>query len=660
MRRRRSPVKLLRRDANVFVLGDLLIDHTVFVEPMRDYPAPVSGESSFRVKRRIDTAGGAATTARAIANLTSGTTILWGLVGDSPWGTFRSILEKSQALDRAANNIELRGARDETHAPMTTISRLVEVATSSERGETYTRRARFSDFGHIHIPVERQRSAVHHHLTRVHAKTPLDYLVLNDLDFGALGRDVVAAVSDFALEHSLPLLVRARRSGEKFRQLPVDTLVCTLTEWVELVGGPATVDFGKNLLKPDIAVEFGRRTLDAFRETRRFVVLDGDEWIDQIIMLERPTAADQTCRLAIAPGLPKDEKGRSHQAGASDVFVGAVVLALSGSNAPDIDAAVDAARLVCQAYQKSRFHHVPTISSVEAETVGVPAAGFQAIHVGQIGTPFLPDTREFRLADAETKIEGILSVTAEMRRAVDGFLHDVLEGTRSIVLEASGGSGKTAIADAVHKAQLASGRSCFTVDQIGVPFSWERPHQTIQDLQRACTEAGSPDPLIIVDEALKRGRGRQVVSSEGVVLLDEAKKRDLRFIFVDADFGKLDRASLQSQFGRRVAWHRIPPSWERPKDIPYAFADMLRRSLPDRQVSNLELETSALLAIIEAMLATRSSFGDLFEWSKEIARSLTPAGPRIVRFDDLTDAIRAGKGPYRSSAQRTYIAMLKD
>jgi hypothetical protein len=136
------------RRSNVFVIGDLAIDHSVFVSaPKQQRLEPFTGEEPFQVIRRLDTAGGAATTARTINMLPEGTTFLWGLIGNSPWGSFRTILENSQALDGGTRRIEFRGSRDETDAPMTTVSHLILTTQEPNRRERYLRKARFVDLG---------------------------------------------------------------------------------------------------------------------------------------------------------------------------------------------------------------------------------------------------------------------------------------------------------------------------------------------------------------------------------------------------------------------------------------------------------------------------------------------------------------------------------
>src|SRR5437764_910156 len=137
---------------NIFVIGDLIIDHTVFAHQRTEAVQPTESETVLNVLRRQDTAGGAANSARILAVLNDGLTYLWGVLGDSRWGNYRSILESSELLDDAHSNIELRGVQDETHAPMTTITRIVVVRDDG----TSQRTLRFDDAGHVHVTPTKQ------------------------------------------------------------------------------------------------------------------------------------------------------------------------------------------------------------------------------------------------------------------------------------------------------------------------------------------------------------------------------------------------------------------------------------------------------------------------------------------------------------------------
>ena len=655
--KRAGIMEKLKRDSNIFVLGDLLIDHTAFVHGMApSYPQPVTGEMAFRVKRRLDTAGGAATTARTINSLTDGTTFLWGLVGSSPWGTFRSILESSQALDGSKNRIEFRGVHDETDAPMTTISRLVAVRDSDSGRERYERKARFADFGHLHISTDRQISSIRHHLDRVHrTKAPLDCIVLNDLDMGALHHEVINEVAQYGLQHHIPIVVRARRDASKYAEIYANALICTLAEWSLLVDAKEEINYwDQNIAKSDVADEFARRSLSCFRNTRRFVILVGSDWIDKLIVIQRPSTSSEACQLAIEPGLPKKEKGKSQQVGASDVFAGALALALSGpaGSGLDFESALDVARAVTQAYQNARWNHVPHLDTLLGELLET-TSGNGKITSRFFGTPFLPNDGTIDMARAKTSIPNIYTVTPEMSKALNTILECVQNDDKSLVLVASGGSGKTEIAKQVLLTASKSGLGAFWFSDLNIEWSWSNPEKTIAGVAAACKARSQQLPFVIVDEALKL-KGGKYVATKGVVLLNKAQEEGIRFLFIDADFAKLDRESLRSQFARRVSWHQLSSAWDRPLDIPYVLAACLHAATTTRDVQ-FSIEASALVAIIEWMLEKKQSYGHLFTLAKDVVAKQKNSERISLRWADLPEEVRGTYEPHRTSNVPIYV-----
>ena len=192
---------------NIFVIGDLVIDHTIFVKIPESPHQPVGGEKIFEVLRRVNTAGGAANVARTLSILNEGKTFLWGIVGHSRWGDFRTILEESQTLDGARSNIEFRGVADETNAQMNTISRVITVSWNPP--DYYSGRHhefRFYEYHRMHIPNEKRRTVLNF-LERADEKYRLDAIIINDLDMGCLTAAIIEEVSSFATAREIPIFV---------------------------------------------------------------------------------------------------------------------------------------------------------------------------------------------------------------------------------------------------------------------------------------------------------------------------------------------------------------------------------------------------------------------------------------------------------------------
>ncbi len=628
-------------NANVFVLGDLIIDHTVFVSgTVTSYPLPVSGEMAYQVKRRMDSAGGAATTARAINMLSNGTTFLWGLIGRSPWGSFRYILENSQALDGAVHRIEFRGAHDETDAPMTTITRLVAVHDAGSNRERCERKARFADYGNIHVPPQRQIEAIKYHLDRVQqTKAPLDAIILNDLDMGALRHKVVEEVIHFATQFHVPVIIRARRDASKYVEVQARALVCTLAEWKLLVNSKAELDYWtRNIRKAEVAADFARLTFRAFRKIDRCIILVGDDWIDSIILVERPSKASDPCRVFTAGGLPIEEKGKSQQVGASDVFTGALALGLCTKNEPlpTFQSVLAGAIRIVHVYQHRGWHLMPPAAELtyESQLVGNDCV---EITSQPFGTPYLPTTTSIDMGRAKTCVPGFYSVTRETTDKLQQMLKDLKDEDKSLVLVAPGGNGKTEIAKHMLITAQHNGLGACYLDDLGVEWNWSNPEKTVNSISDACRNRSSNKPFIVVDEVLKK-EGAKHLSTKGVVLLDRAKEAGIRFLLIDADFAKLNFDKLKSQFARRVVWYSLSPAWDRPNDIPYVFASGLRQGeIGDVSCS---IEESALLAIIEWMLQEKQNFGSLVTVAKEMLREdVQKNNGIIIRWEQLPPSV---------------------
>lgn len=648
---------------NTFVFGDLIIDHTAFVSGIQtNYPLPVTGETAFRVKRRKDTAGGAATTARTINMLSNGMTFLWGLIGHSPWGSFRSILENSQALDGATRRIEFRGAHDETEASMTTISRLVAIHDTGTGHERYERKVRFADYGQIHIPLVKQIEAISYHLDRVHKyKAHLDSIILNDFDMGALSKEVVKEIADFADKFDIPLIIRARRDASKFHDIMATALVCTLAEWNQLVNTTENIDYWrKNIHKREVADEFARCTIGVFKNINNCVILIGDDLIECIIVVERLPGNDETCTLISADGIPLEDKGKSQQIGASDVFTGALAAGIccKEGTLPSFQTALNQAITVIKAYQCSHWNRIPRLS-IKSD-MAISSHSYDKKHntitSRAFGTPFLPETSTIDMSTARTCIPDIYSVTPRMINILNQMLKDVKLGDKSLVLAASGGSGKSAIAKQI----LLSANECeleaFMFADLKIKWDWSNPEETVEKISAACKKRSSKNPFVIADEVLK-SKGSKQLASKGVLLLDAAKAAGIRFLLIDADFAKLDLDDLRSQFARRVEWHDLPPTWERPNDFPYVLVSCLWTCV-DRRDVNFSIEASALISIAEWMLQEKHNFGNLFDVARDIALKQKKSEKIIVQWDHLPKKIKDAYLPHKNAVNHYFNAKL--
>lgn len=639
-----------REPRNIFVAGDLLIDHTAFVFPSADKPPPVPGEGSFRVHRRLDTAGGAATTARAVNVAPDTTVFLWGLVGSSSWGSFRSILENSQDRDGADRRIHLRGIQDETDASMTTISRLVAVQPAENSREYYKRHARFSDFGHIHVPIDRQVSEIADTIDHTHTKSPLDSVVLNDVEFGCLHAQVVNCINEFCKARNIPLFLRIRHDSLKYRFITCRAVVCTLSEWCKLVGSKEdSIFWSQNIGQTEVGADFIHNSLASFRNAEAIVVLVGDDWIESVLLVEH-YRAENKFRLMQLPGLPEAEKGKSQQVGVSDVFLGAMTTALprdKPSNGTLVDAICHAMNTVAT-YQVSRWHHIHSLRSATKAYIKdvrqLTSVAGAARH--------LPIGTSISLEYARTDIPDVFSVSDVTKRTLAKMVNDIKEDTKSIVLAATGGSGKSLIASRLSEVASEFGWKALSVEESKVVWDLTKPKKIIDNI---CTNFRTTEDekiFVVVDEFLKL-QGGATVASNGVVLLNHAAQKNIRFFFIDADFLKLNFDSLRSQFAGRVEWHQLPSAWERPEDIPYVTAAFLCNQI-GADASRAFIEVDFLLAVMEWIMRERLTFRDLLELLKKLLRKRKGNSDLALIWGDLPLQIRGTSKPQMSNAPSTF------
>ncbi len=646
-------------DVNFFVLGDLVVDHTIFVsEQEPSHPAPVTGEAAYRVTRRLETAGGAATTARTIDVLTSGQTFLWSHIGVSLWGSFRNILENSQTLDGSISRIDFRGIRDHSDANLVIVSRLVQASAVPGVGERYVRKARFSDPGEIHIPDDSSVKSITHHLRQAHlAKAPISAIVLNDLHLGALHTEVIELVLRFSRDHGIPLIFRSRQDSPKIADIPSLAVVCTLAEWRTLVSTKHSIThWAKNINNPEVADDFCRLTLSAFRNVDYCVILVGDVWIDQVFVVERGTRQNPVSRLHVEAGVASADKGKSQQVGSSDVFAGALAVGccLDGQCKPrSFASALRYAMDVVEAYQRSGWHQLPPSDKLPSPEAYGNKAFSPAQAARPYATPYLPRTDIIDLSQANSGVPEIYSVTDEVKDALQSVKKALQSDDRSMALVATGGSGKTDIAKWLITMATEQGYyACDFEDLKEVKWHWAKPEATIDSIEQACPKLKDRHIFVVVDEALKKP-GKSSAITHGVVLLERAKKKNVRLLLVDADFADLSREKAESQFLSRLSYHPLPAPWERPDDIPYILASCIRRQCTGGETS-LSIESAALIRIMEWMLEKELSYRDLNEIAKQVVLALGQKKELVVTWECLPNIVKGKQKPWRNGSLPVY------
>jgi hypothetical protein len=651
-------------DVNAFVFGDLLIDHTAFVEKDKnDHPLRMGQEESYRVLRRIDTAGGAATSARAINVLTGGTVYLWGLIGYSPWGAFRSILEMSQITDNVNKRIELRAVHDESDAPMTTISRLVSSFDKSKGRVGFRRVSRFSDHGNIHIPEERKISALTHHLLRIHKiKTSLSVILLDDLDMGALRDETTKAILSFAKDNNIAVVIRGRRKAEKYAFLDANTLICTLPDWVQLVNSHHDAGYvEKNLMQRDVEYDILRLSRYNFKSIDNLIILIGDEWIKKVVTITYDDDDKLYSSISFYDDPHDIERSNSEQLGSSDVFAGAFAVALgeSGKTAFDFTGAVEFARMYTYHYQFSGWHKMPHSDDLHQPTPDYNIIK-KLITNKAVGARYLPTSKDLSLRDALTRIEGFYSVVSKVRDIIESLYQAVNTELRpeqpyeerSIVICAPGGSGKSMVAHQISEWLMNTKRICIDVTKLQIPWSWLNPTAIINSIHEHAKSDTYEEIVVIVDEALKYP-GHGLIGDKGVMLLELAAQRRMRFVFIDANFRTIKDSHLDSQFNRRITWLDLPSALDRLYDAPYVIASGVKKA-KNNKVSTVTIQETALVAVCEWLIEAKQNYGELLKAIKNLTELSGEDINVKITYDGLPEFIRAGRAPFSIESGREY------
>ena len=634
---------------NIIVIGDLVIDHTVFVKDSSPSRA-TARIPVYEVVRRLDTAGGAATCARILAVLNSGHTFLWGLVGKSNWGDYRTILEHCQALDGAHANIKFRGAHDETNAQMNTITRLLKPENISSYGSPVAL-VRFDDYGHVHISEDKRRTAVHY-LKRIPGKyRALDAIVLNDLDMNCLTEDLIKLIADFAVEESIPLFVNPKHARLKYTNIEGTAIISSLSEWCHLVG---LTDFEREQLDREASLKDMAQLSFQYLGNFKFHIIECAE-SGLVFIAPHPDEDDKYAVYRVMPhttvkNLPM------RQLGCVDIITAAFAFEFSGTDHSTKAAllALKRANVVLACYRDMPWQRMPSREVVLDEQQRLTEPELKA--APSKGMLFLPKERNIMLSDPkhETRVPGLYSVDTTFRERVDSLINDIHDGLKtgdpkSIILSAPSGTGKSTILT-----ELRSGlgeRLRVKLIQINQPdqISWDNLDRYFE-IQVLDKGPKADSILIAIDEAMKPPIA-PFLADYGVNLIDSAHAHNVRFLLIDADFVIGKELPVDSQLTSRCIPYLLPALRMRPMDIPYIVAGMVfdRSERDGHRITLVKLEAKFLLSLINITLS-HPHLRDLRSWvgaAYESAISTWAGGETLeFTFKDLPKAVNpSGKEP---------------
>ena len=592
---------------NIFVIGDLVVDHDVFVRELEPTTESAEGERRYQVLRRQDTVGGAGNSARILAVLNEGATFLWGVVGRSHWGTFRRILSNSHAIDGASSFVELRGIQDETDPPMDTVTRLL--VTKDGKPNYLQRSVRFYDIGHLHVTDTKRRSVLYH-LARVHKeKNYLDAIIINDFDKKALNRKVITLIGAFARRHRIPLFVDPRNERSKYEDIRGTAILPNLSEWCHLVDDENGMSrWRANLHEHNTLIDMAKRS---FRYLPNFeyhiIKCDKD---GAVLIFPHPSKKHL---YAIYHAKPSPTRGHSEsdQVGCGDILT-AVFAAEFDKDNPSTDSALVAfhkANAAVACYREMSWHRMPSADAVEEKLKQVPLSRPRSNAEVSKGVLFLPNerNRHLSLSACRTTIPGLYSQDKGYQGVIKKLVDDIIgswgpASLSSIIVGAPPGTGKTSILKAL-KQFYASQSMIHVVDESRQLKQLIR--KNLDDYfadQLRSMPLDAKRLLVVVDEA-RKDPNEVRLWERGVNLLNAAHERNVRFLFVDAGFTRETERDprWREVFGRCHAYF-LPSLEERPSDITLIVAATLLESGKQHDIQAVRVEAGLLLSLIERTL----------------------------------------------------------
>lgn len=635
---------------NIFIVGDLVIDHTVFLREASSRHQRIADELIYEVVRRMDMAGGAANNARILAVLSQGKTFLWGLVGRSNWGSFRSILEKCHAIDEADSNVEFRGVQDETQAQMNTITRLIMVEKGGPPNYLEpVHKGRFDDYGHLHVANDK-RHAVLHYLKRAQEKyRSIDGIIVNDLEMNCLTSEMIKGIAKFASEQKppIPLFVDPKRDRKKYGEIVGTAIMPNLSEWCSLVEQKepdAERKWRDGLSSPDSLAEMAQLSFKYLGNFLYHIISCGKDGTVLIFPHPDPRYSYKYAVYRLKPH-PTKKPNRPPQLGCGDVLTAVFALEFSRSEQDSKGAlrAFQIANAVVASYRDMSWHRMPTRDEIEKISATLQPLPKPLAEPSK-GMLFLPKKQNVPLANYETKVPGLYSVDATFQRRVDELLNDIQNNwepkLKSIIMGAPSGCGKSTITAALERTL----GNLFGIDvadyQDIPPVDWNNLENYFKGLQQTLG-ARSGKLLVIVDEALKGGTGENL-EKYGVIMLNAAHSYNIRFLFIGTEFTPDEKTSVNSEFTSRCRSHYLSGLAERPIDIPYIVASRVFECRP--AVNFVEIEGRFLLGITNKILSTNVNPRKLCEWVDDACKNADPRNKQVsplhINVEHLPDEAR--------------------
>lgn len=645
--------------ANVFVLGDLVLDHLIPVVDKRGDFHPRRKERVVEGRARKTFAGGAANCARLLAALSAGRTCLWGLSGYSPWGSFPKFLRSNTTATGGAGIIYY-GAHAESH-PMSTITRIVYENQTGRREIEY----RIDDLPTVPVTESQARDAIGY-LRAEAQEHGVHAVILNDLNMKALNAGLVGEIGAIAEAHRIPVFVDPKRDWSLFRHIAVTCVFPNLEEWCHLVGDAANQDtWRRNLDDPESLRRMAVRSLRSMPNARFHVVkCDRDGSV-----LISPDASGHHLIWRVAPH-PVSAKAQSDKLGAGDVFVAAFAIefvrsAREKAELDSVQAALRRANEVVACYLDLEWQQVPDHRELERfQSVPVDIVVRASVSDGVLLLPS-EESRAIDLGEHAVHGSDLVSIDDTYRSTIDDLVAHFTTGWTppnldSAILTGRGGVGKTEICAILKAALEPQGIEVwrdFKCIQGPCPDIASAVH-AIHD--HWATLPGSTGGLVVIlDEAFSNA-AHLLLGEKGKMLLQLAsdRERPTRFLFIDADFHRHREGISKSQFMSRCVLLELPAIDQRYKDVAYIFAAGCLKAARGKASQPVLISEAALIAVVNWVLDTpledqspRNIVKKAGEAVAAALRGSSAKGALRIRKQHLSPDVLKSLGPIEGNSQ---------
>jgi hypothetical protein len=460
----------------------------------------------------------------------------------------------------------------------------------------------------------------------------LHAILLYDLELGTLTKDVVNAVAAFADSYGVPLFVDPKTDISKFEDLrnypniPAKVILPNRAEWSALVGEKIKLEDWNQL----VGTEGGLRTIATTSFARLSMFTHHIVKCDRLgAVLVGPADAGSLYRVSRVkphPVSPNDQ--HSDQLGFGDVMSAVFALEFSASvkRTPTKggDAMLQAFRVansVVACYRVEKWHRMPSKRSIADLQTKSPDPSEYTVTPEDL---YMPRTPHIRMTEYATDVTGVVTQSSHYRTVLQEVLREARDATknRNIVITGEGGSGKSQLINAIATTPKS------------VVFDVSRDSRKLKSIEAARRYLNSSKfdsgGLVVIDEAFKV-IGLLANDRTAVPLLNEAARRRVRFVFVDADYSEA-ASRLSSQFHSRCEKFELPPIASRPGDIALIFGAVGLSVAAARGFSEFGCERGVLKAFVRWFLnlaPEQVSARTLVEKARGVAQAATKRQKRL-------------------------------